>query len=85
MWRELFFICGMLDEKGNPSLIKMLAVAIVVAGVHGRLVDDEHLTTLDFLFVTLGCFAALGKVGMEMYKEFKTNQQAADITNGVKP
>lgn len=74
-WRETLFPFGLLDEKGNPSLVKMASVVLVICGTHGRFVDDSPVTGWDNTMAIAGLFGTLGKVGMEMYSTFKTNKE----------
>ena len=69
--RELFWTIGMLDEGGNPSLIRMAAVYLFIVGGHGRLVDDKALIANDVIILSLAAFATLGLKGMAMFRDWR--------------
>lgn len=78
--REFCWTFGMLDEQGNPSLIRAASVYLLVVGGHGTIAHEKPLTAYDLWALSLGAFATLGLKGMALYKDWRATKAATEAT-----
>jgi hypothetical protein len=83
--REVCWTFGMLDEHGNPSLIRAASVYLLVIGGHGTVAHERPLTGFDLWCLSLGGFATLGLKGMALYKDWRSTkgQASSSTTEGA--